>query len=563
MNEWAFFSHPWAQAWGLTLLHSLWQGGIIAAGLSLALWWIRDQNAQRRHNWAAGALFLFLLATTVTFWQVLKGLQQLNLTAPFAENDPSGSEQIFLLLYPGSFDHPALLKMFILFWCAGVILMTLKACTGLYCVRSLRLRDVQLLPRFWQDQITRWFEQWQLHIAVPVLVSARIQTPMVVGIFRQTLLLPVGFLTTLPPDYIKAILAHEVAHLLRKDALVNLLQTVMEVFFFYHPAVWWISSQVRTEREFCCDDFAVHQCGRPMDLARALLELQQLQNKSLALAPVLSAAGRLQQRVKRLFLTKENTMDLRQKIVAIAFVLAAGLMILPLQSISNSKNEVDDTKKKTEKVEVTVEVKDGEEKHITITSSDTLKHEHRKLMMIKEDNGEKIEIKMENGKVVSVLKDGKPVPVEEMDKYSIEVEPMTWEDEKEGPHQFTVHVTTDEDTAKRVKIIKMGKDEEVFYVTDKDSLKKKIMIVHESKDTKRMKKEAGIVGERVREELAKDGIIKNKNNAVNFKLGKDGLFINGTKQSAEKQTKYEHLLQESMGLEGKGQFEINLKFEEN
>ena len=90
---------------------------------------------------------------------------------------------------------------------------------------------------------------------------------------RPVILLPVAAVAALTPAQVEAILAHELAHIRRHDFLINLLQTLGETALFYHPAVWWISSRIRTEREHCCDDVAVSVCGDAREYAAALTEL--------------------------------------------------------------------------------------------------------------------------------------------------------------------------------------------------------------------------------------------------------------------------------------------------
>ena len=80
---------------------------------------------------------------------------------------------------------------------------------------------------------------------------------MVVGWLRPVILLPASALTGLAPSQLEAVIAHELAHIRRHDYLVNLFQTTVETLLFYHPASWWISRQIRAEREHCCDDVAV------------------------------------------------------------------------------------------------------------------------------------------------------------------------------------------------------------------------------------------------------------------------------------------------------------------
>ena len=72
------------------------------------------------------------------------------------------------------------------------------------------------------------------------------------------------------------ILAHELAHVRRRDPLVNALQHLVETALFYHPAVWWVSHVMRGERESCCDDVATKLCGNPLAYAETLARLERL-----------------------------------------------------------------------------------------------------------------------------------------------------------------------------------------------------------------------------------------------------------------------------------------------
>src|SRR5258708_16026583 len=85
--------------------------------------------------------------------------------------------------------------------------------------------------------------------------------------------LPASAVTGLSPTQLELILAHELAHIRRRDYLVNLLQTAVESLLFYHPAVWWVSRRMRIEREHCCDDLAVAAGGNAARYARALAAL--------------------------------------------------------------------------------------------------------------------------------------------------------------------------------------------------------------------------------------------------------------------------------------------------
>ena len=132
-----------------------------------------------------------------------------------------------------------------------------------------------------------------------LLESTLVQIPSVVGWIRPAILLPASALACLPPAHLDAILAHELAHIRRRDYLVNLLQCVVETLLFYQPAVWWVSRQMRIEREHCCDDIAASLCADRVTYAAALTSLEELRAETPAFA-VGAGGGDLLNRVRRL-----------------------------------------------------------------------------------------------------------------------------------------------------------------------------------------------------------------------------------------------------------------------
>src|SRR4029453_10883114 len=88
-------------------------------------------------------------------------------------------------------------------------------------------------------------------------------------------------------------------HIRRHDFLVNLLQTFAETLLFYHPAVWWLSGRIRSEREHCCDEVALSVCGDAVSYAEALVELASVRVGHTRLA-VAATGGTLTERVRRL-----------------------------------------------------------------------------------------------------------------------------------------------------------------------------------------------------------------------------------------------------------------------
>lgn len=121
---------------------------------------------------------------------------------------------------------------------------------------------------------------------------------MTLGALRPIVLVPVGFLTALPPAQVEAILLHELAHIRRHDFLFGLIQTAIRTALYFNPAVIMISRQIDEDREMACDDIAVRISGHPGDLVRGLAALRLgHQAPSMAMAadggPLLARLNRL------------------------------------------------------------------------------------------------------------------------------------------------------------------------------------------------------------------------------------------------------------------------------
>ena len=154
-------------------------------------------------------------------------------------------------------------------WLIGVIACSIWHLLAWLRIQRLRRTAEPLDDRepgsVWQaaaDRLTRLF---RLSRPVRLLQSARQVGPIVFGVLRPVVLIPASLLSGLTPVQVEAILAHELAHVRRHDYLVNLIQAVIETVLFYHPAVWWVSGRIRSERENCCDDLAIEALSRTGD----------------------------------------------------------------------------------------------------------------------------------------------------------------------------------------------------------------------------------------------------------------------------------------------------------
>ena len=303
---------PLAQAIGLALLHALWQGAIVAGVLAAVLGLLSRRSAALRYAIACSALLIVFGLAVVTAYRSY---------TPLAAEDPIGAPVISMQAEPHADDSMLIaasdmprswherwteglatirshIPQIVVIWLAGVLLLTLRLAASWTRARALAGRGSVAAADSWQRIAARLSGALGLRHAVRLVICGGVDVPSVVGWLKPTILLPVSSFTGLTAEQLEMVLAHELAHIRRHDFLVNAMQSVIETLLFYHPAVWYLSRQIRIERENCCDDLAVSVCGDALSYARALAQLEELRG-----VPALAVAangGSLSERVRRL-----------------------------------------------------------------------------------------------------------------------------------------------------------------------------------------------------------------------------------------------------------------------
>jgi len=177
------------------------------------------------------------------------------------------------------------------------LVLSVRLLGGWVVARRLARRAIKPVSTDIQVIVRRIAAHLALDRVVRVFESTAVSVPVMMGWLRPIVLLPTAALGGLSPMQLEALIAHELAHVRRHDYVVNLLQSIVETLLFYHPAVWWVSKQVRAEREHCCDDLAVEVCDRVVYVS-ALAELAAIAgSRGVALA---ATDGTLVTRVRRL-----------------------------------------------------------------------------------------------------------------------------------------------------------------------------------------------------------------------------------------------------------------------
>lgn len=278
-------------ALGSALLHFVWQGLVVA--LVYAALRPLCVNVSWRYRLGMVMLGTLAICPIVTLAYVW----------PSDPSAPSATAAALSPLFGGSMDAVvaqadalnwnlrAFLPALVAVWTIGVVLIASRSLW--HWRRLVRLvRGAAAPGPEWQLRLQRMCRRFGVLRPVRLLVSAKVATPMLIGWIKPVVLLPLSMLSGFAPHQIELIIAHELGHVRRWDYLANLFQVVVETVLFYHPAVHWISRDVRNARENCCDDLVLSLAkGNPIAYARALADLEELRHDLDVVAPALAASG--------------------------------------------------------------------------------------------------------------------------------------------------------------------------------------------------------------------------------------------------------------------------------
>lgn len=335
---------PLPRALGWALAHFAWQGAVVGVLLWAGLRSGFLRTPQSRYLASGFALAACVAAAVVTFTSEWKTATQpafmgfasgaVTPTAAVSTPDlaPHDTAPIPRALaggggaaFPASWLGPVL-PWLVLTWAVGVSLLSVRLLGMWAFTQHLKHRLLRPVPAWVGEKLVTLCGKLGIGPSVRVFESAAVECPAAIGWLRPVILLPASALTGLSASQLETILAHELAHIRRHDYLVNLLQSVAETALFFHPAVWWISSRIREERELCCDDIAVAACGNELEYAEALAALAQQRHDSAQFA-MSAAGGSLLGRIQRILSGSGPAVPVSRPAAAFTGVLMISLLI--------------------------------------------------------------------------------------------------------------------------------------------------------------------------------------------------------------------------------------------
>ncbi|BAV05585.1 regulatory sensor-transducer, BlaR1/MecR1 family [Filimonas lacunae] len=334
------------QAFSWMLIHSLWQGLLLA--IVAAVWMQLSKRGVARVRYAVvlALLGLFIIACGCTFIHELSGAA--HAIVPLAETiGHNASGWVYLSSVQGwvvvSVDFiSAHAFWLVLIWAVFFVWRSVKMVQGVRYLQRTKYRYTQIAID-WQERFTVLCGQLHIKGRIRLLESAWVKVPMVIGHLKPVVLMPVGLLAGLPVEQVEAVLLHELAHIRRCDYLVNLLQVVSETVFFFNPGFLWVSALLRDEREHCCDDVALEQTGNKRGFIEALIRFKEHAMSGPGAAVAFPGKkNQLLHRVSRIIDNKNQSLAAGEKMFCVAGVLllSFALLVAAIAQLRSVESEV-------------------------------------------------------------------------------------------------------------------------------------------------------------------------------------------------------------------------------
>jgi bla regulator protein blaR1 len=590
------------EALGWTILHSLWQGGVIGVLLYVLHVITRNRTAALRYNIALGALFLIISSFAVTFAYHYSRVSE---TATAVSETPAATAPgtgalVFMVQNAGQAASSDIasklspyLPLIVSLWMAGIALLSIRFIGGLIYVNRLKKKNATIIHEL-SETVNHLCYLLAVSRPVKVMESALVKVPVAIGYLKPVILLPAGLATGMGTAELEAILAHEIAHIRRNDFIINILQSLAEIVLFYHPAVYWINSVARRERENCCDDLAVSVSGSPLPLATALAQLEELNPGTPAFALAATGQGALLQRIKRMLVPGTAVFPSRPG----AALVVIGILMIALAAFTpgKKKKEKDNTneiyevelpvveiytgdgdtlkgkkkeKKKSEKEVIIMKNSEGKTTDMYINgekvpaekiAAEEAKVAESEVIVLSEETGKKVaeDMRIHTDAMEQVAKEMEQV-AKEMEKVAETMSKIDLPDPPEIPREMEELMEKHQEMMEkheemmRKHELELAKLEANMKPLEKEMRKHELKMQEQEKKMQEHEKAMQVYEERwnafekaLEAELLADKLIKSKDKYM-LKMERDALYINEKKQSPEVFEKYRQLLKKAMG----------------
>jgi len=319
-----------------------WQIGVLVAAVALISWALRHRSAHARY-----LLWLIVLAKCLVPPVVNVPLPVLPEHTPqtvaLTTAPPTGERPVtrtpaemrpmpIMRSAPATRPRLSTRQWLAIAWLAGVAAFALVAAIKAGRTVLWLRRQRRMIPRDLQRNVTGLLASLGLKRLPRMWLIEGVGQPFVWGLVRGDIYLPHSFPKVTSNEHRRGILGHELGHVLRFDAAVNILQVIAQAIFWFHPLVWWANKRIRAEREKCCDETAIARLGTQVkDYSTAIINTLIQEQESTHRVPSLAIVGpakNIEERI-RTMLRPGRRFYKRPSLVAAIVVLLIAFLTVP------------------------------------------------------------------------------------------------------------------------------------------------------------------------------------------------------------------------------------------
>ncbi|MBK7696597.1 MAG: M48 family metalloprotease [Saprospiraceae bacterium] len=239
------------------LVHSLWQGTVLVFLVLLAEKFLNARKPQLINAIYRFSLIAFLLITLGTFiYHFFIGVDIFKLSQSWW----SGFSDNWVLWVNRS-------------WAVGGFILFVRYVFSYYFLERIRWQSNAKFPDEWNRIFLQIKQNLQIRQSIVFIHSEKITSAFVTGFFKPMLVLPTSWVNNLSYEEAECVIAHELAHILAKDHLYNVICNFCELIFFFNPAAHFIIKRIRFQREICADWLTLRMIPKTLEYASLILKL--------------------------------------------------------------------------------------------------------------------------------------------------------------------------------------------------------------------------------------------------------------------------------------------------
>ncbi|MFT6780746.1 MAG: beta-lactamase regulating signal transducer with metallopeptidase domain [Saprospiraceae bacterium] len=352
----SFLGTDLSYALGWTIIHSLWQVSLLALIMSGIHKIYRHKPSEFKYNVSLSSILLSLLFSVVTFIIYYLDVSstaaaETIVSTTFSNTAINKSSTSILENINNAFTNN--LHHISTIWIVGIMLFSLNFVLSFGYIKYIKSTATEILDPTIQKLLANTKISIGIKKTVLFVESTKINVPMVLGHVKPIILFPIGMINMLAIEETEAIIAHELFHIKRNDYIVNMVLTIIEIVYFFHPAMWWISANIKAERENCCDDAAINYNIDSVTYAKVLVKLEEMRHAgipSLAM-PFASNKHQLLNRIKRILNMEQTKNDIREKSVATVLLLFVAMLFASNVDSQLPQNEMSKTFSENSQIE--------------------------------------------------------------------------------------------------------------------------------------------------------------------------------------------------------------------